>query len=265
VKLNTERRGSGPLLICHPGGPGFDGSELLDLGGLDRTRALLLLDPRGTERTGPADSYALDDYVADLEELRADLALETIDLLGFSHGALVAAAYAIAFPQHVRKLVLAGGLAALTPEMEEEAKRAIEATSGEPWHAAAVAALEREEAGEYETQEDTARLWNEMLPVYFSTWDERYRPLVEADRLPPEPLRAFNGSAFDLRPDLGRIDAETLVVTGRDDFICGPAAAAPFVESIPRAELVLIDDAGHFTFLEQPDAFRDAVEGFLSR
>jgi len=265
VKLNAERRGSGPLLICHPGGPGFDGSELLDLGGIDRTRTLLLLDPRGTERTGQADSYALDDYVADLEELRADLALETIDLLGFSHGALVAAAYAIAFPDHVRKLVLAGGLAALTPEMEAEMKRAVEAAAGQPWHAEAVAALAREEAGDYETPEDNAQMWNEMAPIYFSTWDERYRPLVEVERLPTEPLRAFNASTFDLRPDLGRIDAETLVVTGRDDFICGPAAAAPFAEGVPRAELVLVDDAGHFAFLEQPEAFRNAVEAFLSR
>ena len=77
-------------------------------------------------------------------------------------------------------------------------------------------------------------------------------------------LVTFNGSTFDLRPDLGRIDADTLVVTGRQDFICGPAAAAPFVEGIPRAELVVIEDAGHFTFLEQPDAFREAVEAFLS-
>src|SRR3954452_13622392 len=166
VRLHSERRGSGPLLICHPGGPGFDGSELLDLGGLDRTRKLLLVDPPGTEPTGPAGSFSLDDYVADLEELRADLALETIDLLGFSHGGLVAAAYAIAFPQHVRKLVLAGGLAAFTPEMEEEAKRALAEASGEPWHAAAAAALAREELGEFATPQETAAIWNEMVPLY---------------------------------------------------------------------------------------------------
>ena len=52
MKLHTGRRGDGPLLLCHPGGPGFDGSELHDLGGLDRTRTLLLLDPRGSGRTG---------------------------------------------------------------------------------------------------------------------------------------------------------------------------------------------------------------------
>jgi proline iminopeptidase len=264
VKLHTERRGSGPLLVCHPGGPGFDGSELHDLGGLDRTRTLLLLDPRGSGRTGPAGSYLLDDYVADLEELRADLALETIDLLGFSHGGLVAAAYAAAHPQHVRKLVLACGLAAFTDEMQEEAKRTVDGKSAEPWHVGAAAALAREETGEYESPEDVGAMWNAMAPLYFSSWDERFRALVEVETLPPEPLRSFNATPFDVRPELHRIDAETLVITGRDDFICGPAAAAPLAEGIRGAELVLLDRAGHFAFLEQPEAFRAAVEEFLS-
>jgi len=265
VKLATSRRGTGPLLLCHPGGPGFDGAELHDLGGLDRTRELLLIDPRGTGATGPAESYLLADYVADLDELRGDLALETIDLLGFSHGALVAAAYAIAYPRHVRKLVVACGLAAVTPEMEAEAEAAIASKSECPWHAAAVAALAQEEAGEYSTAEDGAAMWNAMVPLYFSTWDERYRTLVEEERFPPEPLRSFNATPFDLRSDLGAIDAETLVITGRDDFICGPAAAQVLADGIRDAELVVVDDAGHFAFLEQPEAFRTAVEAFLSR
>jgi len=264
VNLHTARRGDGPLLVCHPGGPGFDASELHGLGGLDRTRTLLLVDPRGSGPTGAADSYLLDDYVADLEELRADLALETIDLLGFSHGGLVAAAYAAAYPQHVRKLVLACSLAAVTEEMEQEARVAIDGRAGQPWHAAATAALAREEAGDYETPEDVGSMWNELAPLYFSTWDERVRALVHVDRLPPEPLRSFNATAFDLRPELHRIDAETLVIAGRDDFICGPAAAAPLTEGIRGAQLVLLDRAGHFPFLEQPDAFRVAVEAFLS-
>ena len=248
-------------LFCHPGGPGFDGSELRDLGGLDATRELVLIDPRGTKT--PADSFTLDDYVADLETLRGDR--EQIDLLGFSHGGLVAAAYAIAHPKRVRKLVLASALAALTPEMEQEAARVMASKAGEPWHADAMAALAREEAGEFDTPEEMAAMWNAMAPIYFWRWDERYRPLVEVDALPVQPLKEFNATPFDLRPDLGRIEADTLAITGVDDFICGPAAAKVFGDGIPRCEVVLLENAGHFTFLEQPAAFVAAVEGFLAR
>jgi pimeloyl-ACP methyl ester carboxylesterase len=58
---HVARRGDGPPLLCHPGGPGFPGSELDDLGGLDGTRTLLLIDPRGSGTTPPADSYRLED------------------------------------------------------------------------------------------------------------------------------------------------------------------------------------------------------------
>jgi pimeloyl-ACP methyl ester carboxylesterase len=265
VKLHTSRRGNGPLLVCHPGGPGFDGSELNDLGGLDATRTLVLLDPRGTGGSAEAETYLLDDYVGDVDELRTDLGEEQIDLLGFSHGGLVAAAYAIAHPARLRKLVLTVGLAAFTPEMQAEATRVIESLAAEPWHARATAALAREEAGDYGTREEAAEMWNAMAPLYFSRWEERYRPLVEVERMNPEPLRQFNATPFDLRPDLGRIEAETLVITGRDDFICGPAAAQVLADGIPRSELVIVDDAGHMLHLEQPAAYSAAVEAFLSR
>lgn len=263
MKLHTVSRGTGPELICHPGGPGFGGAELRDLGGLDATRTLVLVDPRGTPETGDASSYTVDDYVADLDELRGDR--EAIDLLGFSHGGLVAAAYAATHPERVRKLVLGSALAAFTPEMQEEAGRAIESKAGEPWHAAAVEALGREERGDYETAEDMGAMWNAMAPMYFWRWDERYRPLIEAERLPVQPLQDFNATPFDLRPALGHITAETLAITGIDDFICGPAAAQVFGDGIANCEVVLIPDAGHFTYLEQPDAFRTAVESFLAR
>ena len=180
------------------------------------------VDPRGTGGSAEAETYLLDDYVADVEELRVDLGEEQIDLLGFSHGGLVAAAYAIAHPGRLRKLVLTVGLAAFTPEMQAEADRVIASFAGEPWHADATAALAREEAGDYWTPEEAAEMWNAMVPLYFSRWEERYRPLVEVERMNPEPLRQFNATPFDLRPELGRIEAETLVITGRDDFICGP-------------------------------------------
>jgi pimeloyl-ACP methyl ester carboxylesterase len=262
---HVTRRGSGPLLVCHPGGPGFDGGELHDLGGLDRTRTLVLVDPRGTRATGPAESYELADYVEDVEHLHASLGEERIDLLGFSHGGMVAAAYAARHPRRVRRLVFASSLLAVTDEMTTEAERVLSSFAGEPWHADAMAALAREEAGDYSTPEETAAMWNAMAPAYFTSWDERFRDAVTEDWLPPEPLKAFNAAIPDLREEAAHITAPTLVITGRDDFICGPAAAAAAAAAIPDADVVLLDGAGHFTFLEQPAAFAQAVEAFLSR
>ena len=65
--------GDGPMLVCHPGGPGFAGAELGDLGGLSASRTLVLVDPRGTGGSDKAPDYSLDGYAADLDELRAHL------------------------------------------------------------------------------------------------------------------------------------------------------------------------------------------------
>ena len=72
-RLTYRRSGSGPMLVCHPGGPGFSSRYLGDLAGLGEELELVLLDPRGTGGSDPAldpRGYAIEDYASDLEELR---------------------------------------------------------------------------------------------------------------------------------------------------------------------------------------------------
>ena len=52
LTLSYERRGSGPLLVCHPGGPGGSAAEFLDFAGLDDTFELVLLQPARLARVG---------------------------------------------------------------------------------------------------------------------------------------------------------------------------------------------------------------------
>ena len=81
-----------------------------------------------------------------------------------------------------------------------------------------------------------------------------------------EPLHHFNTvefPTFDLRGELRRIKAPTLVVAGDDDFMCGPACADAIVAELPDARLVTIPESGHFVYIEQPEAFRAALTGFL--
>src|SRR4029077_12309491 len=106
----------------------------VDLGGLGATRTLILLDPRGTAGSSePADdsAYETSDYVADVEELREHLGVEQLDLLGHSHGGVVALAYGAAHPKRVRSLIAADALVRLHPE-EQEAL--MERHRDEPWY-----------------------------------------------------------------------------------------------------------------------------------
>src|SRR5712691_5450588 len=151
--------GEGPTLVCHPGGPGFSSRYFGDLAELTESLTLVLLDPRGTGASDrPADprAYRTEDYAADLDELRAHLGLEQLPLLGHSHGGVVATAYAGRYPHRVERLVLASALARFQAEQEGAMQRAMEAKSREPWYADARAALEAEQAGQFETDEELA-------------------------------------------------------------------------------------------------------------
>jgi len=101
-RLFYDARGAGERLVCHPGGPGFSGAYLGELGGLDRSRAIVALDPRGTGQSDPpslTDAYALDDYVADPGLLQAHLGLSRVDL-GGSHVVM------ISHPKEVAEVVM---------------------------------------------------------------------------------------------------------------------------------------------------------------
>ena len=268
LTLSYERRGSGPLLVCHPGGPGGSAAEFRDFAGLDDAFELLLFSPRGSHGSDPADDYALTSYVADVEALREHLGMEQLDLLGFSHGGIVAMAYAAAHGQRIRRLVLAATLAVWGDEAEAAMQRAIEARRGRPWFAEAQKAIEEEQAGEFSSADELIANLQRQMPLYFHRWEgnEQIGRELATDFAKAEPLHYFNTvefPTFDLRPELHTIEAPTLVVDGDDDMIAGPVCADAIVAELPDARRVTIPDSGHFLYVEQPEAFRAALTDFL--
>ena len=271
--LAYERVGSGPTLVCHGGGPGFSSFYLGNLGGLDERLELVLLDPRGTGGSDrPADprAYTIEDYASDVEELRRHLGLEQFRLLGHSHGGVVAMAYAATHPERVERLILASTLARWAPEQQEAMNEWVESQAGEAWYADAKAALDAELAGDFETDEELAELGVREFPFYFASYGDEQRAYVERVREEApnaDTLRLFNNEifeTFDLRPDLERITAPTLVITGAEDFITGPPSAAEIEQGLADVSKVVVPGCGHFLYIETPEAFVEAVASFVA-
>ena len=56
----------------------------------------------------------------------------------------------------------------------------------------------------------------------------------------------------------------SLVTTERELVILGPLAADDIVAGIPDSRRVVVEDAGHFTWVDAPEQFRDEVGRFLA-
>ena len=77
-------------------------------------------------------------------------------------------------------------------------------------------------------------------------------------------LRAIVGRA-DHRALLARLDMPTLVLCGRDDQVTPLALSREAAALIPGAELVVVEQAGHWAPMEQPDTVAEQLRLLLER
>jgi pimeloyl-ACP methyl ester carboxylesterase len=69
----------------------------------------------------------------------------------------------------------------------------------------------------------------------------------------------------DSRPDLPRIGCPTVVVCGRQDELTPPPVSQEMAGLIPGADLVVVEDSGHLSTMERPEAVNAALAAWLGR
>ena len=269
TRLALHRSGTGDPLVCLPGGPMLDSGYLRDLGGLDALRALVRLDLRGTGASDePADpaSYRCDRQVADVEAVRKQLGLERLDLLAHSAGANLAYRYAETHPDRVASLLLVTpSTRGLGIEITDEARSAVaRSRTAEPWYAEAAAALARVQAGTGGESD-----WSAITPLMYGRWDDDARAYDKwmDERRDDEKAMAFgDDGAFDpegTRRSLAELDVPVLVLAGAVDTGNPVPVMAEVAEVFPRGRLVVQEAAGHFPWVDDPEAFVELVASFV--
>jgi proline iminopeptidase len=270
VNIHYTVQGSGPVLIAHSGGPGMDARCWDDFAKIDDFLTIVMIHPRGSGLSGPAagDAYLLPDYAADVEALRVHLGLDKPIVMGWSHGGMVAMQFAFTYPDSLSKLILVD-TSAYFGEFLSDVEATVQEFKNEPWFEKSLAALKAEWAGEYQTDDDMARLWAEEMKFYFKQFDARaeaYHGRTKDLPVRVPPLKTFNdkeAATMDLRPKLKNITVPTLVIVGRHDFITNVAMAEEMIEHIPNARLEIFEDSGHFALVEEPEKFYRVIKEFV--
>lgn len=271
TRLAYTEVGSGPRLVCLPGGPGRASAYLEDLGGLAGERTLVLLDTRATGHSEvPADPSSLrfDRLSDDVEALREHLGEQQLDVLGHSAGCLVAQAWAAVHPDRVRSLVLVTPSDRLQGGSREDVAAIREARSDEPWYAEAA---EAQDALAYAAPAQQQALVRATRPFFYGRWDERTQAhAATADTQSSKRAELGFGAGVDsvdvpgMLAALAELDVPVLVVGGERDALTGVASVATVAATFPRASTVVLPRAGHFPWVDEPEAFRAAVAAFLA-
>lgn len=112
-----------------------------------------------------------------------------------------------------------------------------------------------------------------LLPLFIHEDRLSDRPLVDditamADSVGKDAFlrqqKAIMGRP-DSRPDLPGIACPTVVICGRDDVLTPIALSEEISGLIPGADLVLIDECGHLSTMERPEAVNAALREWLAR
>jgi proline iminopeptidase len=277
--------GKGPPLMVLHGGPGADHTYFLPwLLPLARTHRLILIDERGSgrsERLQDVSQYTIENMADDVEAVRAALGLGKIDLLGHSCGGVLAEAYALRYQQHLNHLILNSTFAS-TREMNEvlaREKAAMPADKlarlnqleqaglfgkGAPW-----------EHGRYQPEYETlAWGWGYFPFLYGARPDPAYDPATGNAPTNWDLYREMWGSDGEFIIDgnlksvewvdrLHTIHVPTLIVVGDHDE-CDPSLSKEMHEKIAGSTLVILPNSGHMNFVDQPEMWQKAVNGFLS-
>lgn len=266
--LHYDVRGDeGEPLVLLAGGAALHPDYLGDLGGLSRTRRLVVPHLRGVGRSpapAAAETGSFWRQASDVDALRRHLGLQDLALAGHSAGTRLAISYAAQHPAQVKQMVLITPPTAWLVDEPSDAEALIDARRGDPVFDAALAAR----AQVPDPMDDASfNAWQQAAsPFAYARWDDELAAHVRASRWSFAAAKAYFSvePPADLHDRLRQVPAPVLVVAGAGDCTTGVRPVVAVADLFPAGRAVVLEGCAHFPWLERPEAFRTTVEDFLA-
>jgi proline iminopeptidase len=284
MKLSAiDDRDATPVIFLH-GGPGVadmsgdatylgrlaaDGHDVYLYDQLGAGQSTRLPDPRG---------YTLARAVADLDAFRQAIGADRVDLLGYSWGATLAAAYLAAHGSHVAKVVFAspgrmvGGTSNLwdllgrldAAHLRRVLSLALEPRAFMAWGLVQVnPQAAHAYAGDAEMDTRFRAIIAALAPALYC------HPPASTEGGDP----GFYANTVLLRPEawggtdphaaLRHLHIPALVIKGSCDYLTW-TSAIDYRDTLPDARMVYLPGAGHRVYAERPGEFFSVVNNFLA-
>ena len=271
------------VIVLH-GGPGNDYRYLLDLKALSDKYFVVFYDQRGTGLSPrvPGAELTVDNMLEDLHNFVENYGKgEQVNIIGHSWGGMLATAYVAKYPETIDQLILAepGPLSA------EKAKEFNTEMQLEPsWellvHATRcyfqslhVEEIDDQAAGDYFFMAfvGNKEVENHPMAGYFCNQDIsnmelsywRYSWTSSMEIM----MKGMQGdmSAMNFADGVSRFNNKVLFLAGACDILVGPDFQEFQMSLFNDAEIIVIEDTGHFMFSEKPKESVAAIRSFLVR
>jgi len=276
-KLYYQIFGKGePIIIVH-GGPAIGQTYLQpQFFELAKDYQVIFYDQRGS---GKSLDVLVDPkvitpkkFAEDLEELRKSLGLKQVTLIGHSWGGFLSMQYALLYPQHVKKLIIANsypadlkGANAFMKELTKRIKNIQDKIKP---------IFSYDEFSKLNLRQIDS-LYRNIFSVHFYNSKKEKELNIKIDSLRSAQsgfkVRELMDKDSQVHPEewnilsqLHKISVPTLVISAKGDII--PYWTSEEIKNnIPGSHFLLFgEDCDHFPYIEKQEVFFDVIRGFLS-
>lgn len=269
-KLHYKTFGSGKPILIINGGPGMNCEGF---GGIAQELAkmeyqTIIYDQRGTGKSIVeninSESITMDLMVEDIENLRKHLKIKQWTIFGHSFGGIMASYYATKHPETIEKLLFSssGGLNMnFTSYVQERLNNNL-------------TKIQRDSLGYFQNKLDEGDTSFETLKLrakYLANayvFDKSKAPIIaerltqikfEINRLVFQDLRKIK---FDCTNSFKNFKKPVLVLQGKNDII-STETAQEITNAFPNSKLILLDNCGHYGWLDAKDHYLKSINQFL--
>ncbi len=278
-KINVEVLGSGDPIFFLPGGPGNSHDYMQgNFGQYYKSHTVVFFDFLGRGKSEDAKNpseYSVENDVELIEKLRKLLKFDTISLVGHSYGTVPAQAYAIKYPDNVKKMVLINGFhsGAMWQANCDSYNHYAKTHFPEKWKQVdSLRAL-----GYVSSQEPLKTIYGNFPTKYIyyhNTSLKQNSPSYEHRGWANDVYVAIIGADGDFdvsgsminqdyRQHLKHVKAKTLIIAGRYDGVSTPEFAVQYKTFMPQAQFEMFENSAHNPYLEEPEKFYTLLNTFL--
>lgn len=256
-KIHYVEKGSGSVVILlhNLGGDLSDWNKNLEA--LSQQHRVIAFDQIGAGQSGqPLINYRPATWVDFLEGVYKTLQIERASLVGHSMGGATAAAFALAHPEKVDRLVLlSAGYGYALPQVSDVRQLG---------HALGTLSLINPSTREQMRQALALVFYDHNTYANDAAVDKAFAGSMQGAYTQQRFIESFIQREDVLDGKLSNIKQPTLIIWGREDGLTPVALGERFKREIPKSELQIIERCGHFANVEQADQFNRAVRQFLN-